>query len=83
MKIYVCHQPDTVGIIVDGHPVIRGLPNLAKACCLLFGLIYALELKYPKKLVYTFEVYQRLFLGMDVMRPKPSSKYTNLLNKLS
>ncbi|KTG31534.1 hypothetical protein cypCar_00044298 [Cyprinus carpio] len=83
LKIYMCHQPDTIGIIIEGQPVVRGVPNLSKACCLLFGLTYALDLKYPSKLVHTFEIYQRLFVGLDPMRPKPSSKYANLLTKLS
>ncbi len=34
------HQPDTIGIIIEGQPVVRGVPNLSKACCLLFGLAY-------------------------------------------
>lgn len=34
------HQPDTIGIIIEGQPVVRGVPNLSKACCLLFGLTY-------------------------------------------
>ncbi|XP_009295485.2 uncharacterized protein [Danio rerio] len=83
LKIYMCHQPDTIGIIIEGQPVVRGLPNLAKACCLLFGLTYAIDLKYPSKLMYTFEIYQRLFVGLDPMRPKSSPKYAKLLTKLS
>ncbi|XP_039509454.1 uncharacterized protein LOC120464175 [Pimephales promelas] len=83
LKIYMCHHPDTIGIMIEGQPVVRGVPNLSKACCLLLGLTYALDLKYPSKLVYTFEIYQRLFVGLDPMRPKPSSKYANLLTKLS
>ncbi|KAI4885690.1 hypothetical protein NFI96_019732 [Prochilodus magdalenae] len=81
--MYVCHQPDAIGVSIEGNPVTRGRTTLSKAGCLLFGLTYALELKYPPKLVHTFETYQRLFVGMDHMRPKPSSKYTNLLTKLS
>ncbi|XP_039648395.1 uncharacterized protein LOC120553766 [Perca fluviatilis] len=83
MKVYMCHQPNAIGIVIEGHPVVRGLNNLSQACCLLLGLTYCLDMKYPPKLQHTFETYQRLFVGIDPMRPKPSSKYTSLLNKLS
>lgn len=82
MRIYVCQQPDTVGIIIDGTPVLTGVDNMPQACCLLFGLTYALNLDYPPKLAKTFEVFQRLFVGLDTLQPKPTSKYINLKNKL-
>ncbi|XP_069581897.1 uncharacterized protein [Brachyistius frenatus] len=82
MRIYVCHQPDAVGIIIDGSPVLTGLDNLSRACCLLLGLTYALNLDYPPKLAKTFEVFQRLFVGLDTLQPKLTSKYISLKNKL-
>ncbi|XP_067330012.1 uncharacterized protein [Channa argus] len=82
MRIYICQQPDAVGVIIDGTPVLTGLDNMSRACCLLFGLTYALNLDYPPKLAKTFEVFQRLFVGLDTLQPKPSSKYINLKNKL-
>ncbi|XP_034038709.1 uncharacterized protein LOC117521504 [Thalassophryne amazonica] len=82
MRIYVCQNPDVVGIIIEGTPVLTGLSNLATACSLLLGLTYALNLEYPSKLSKTFEVFQRLFVGLDTLQPKPSSKYVNLKNRL-
>ncbi|XP_056248329.1 uncharacterized protein LOC130179403 [Seriola aureovittata] len=82
MRIYVCQQPDAVGIIIDGTPVLTGLDNVSRACCLLLGLTYALNLDYPPKLAKTFEVFQRLFVGLDTLQPKPTSKYISLKNKL-
>ncbi|XP_045906817.1 uncharacterized protein LOC123971844 [Micropterus dolomieu] len=82
MRIYVCNKPDAVGIIIDGTPVLTGLDNMSRACCLLLGLIYALNLDYPPKLAKTFEVFQRLFVGLDTLQPKPTSKYISLKNKL-
>ncbi|XP_019956044.2 uncharacterized protein [Paralichthys olivaceus] len=82
MRIYACHQPDAVGIIIDGTPVLTGLDNVSRACCLLLGLIYALNLDYPPKLAKTFEVFQRLFVGLDTLQSKPSSKFISLKNKL-
>ncbi|XP_054589562.1 uncharacterized protein [Nothobranchius furzeri] len=82
MMIYICHDPDAVGIIIEGVPVLTNLGSLAKACSMLLGLTYALNLQYPTKLVKTFEVFQRLFVGLDTLRPKPSSRYMTLKNKL-
>ncbi|XP_031146816.1 uncharacterized protein LOC116043926 isoform X2 [Sander lucioperca] len=82
MRIYVCHKPDAVGIVIDGTPVLTGVGNVSRACCLLLGLTYALNLDYPPKLARTFEVFQRLFVGLDMLQPKPTSKYISLKNKL-
>ncbi|XP_024116850.1 uncharacterized protein LOC112138529 [Oryzias melastigma] len=82
MMIYQCQEPDAVGIVIDGTPVLTGIASISRACCLLIGTIYALNLKYPAKLPKTFEVFQRLFLGLDTLRPKPSSKFITLRNKL-
>lgn len=80
MSIYVCREPDAVGIIIEGIPVLTNLGNLAKACCFLLGLTYALNLEYPSKLSKTFEVFQTLFVGLDTLRPKPSPKFMTLKN---
>ena len=82
MSIYICREPDAVGIVIEGIPVLTHLGNLAKACCLLLGLTYALNLDYPSKLSKTFEVFQRLFVGLDTLRPKPTPKFMTLKNKL-
>ncbi|XP_061905561.1 uncharacterized protein LOC133651599 [Entelurus aequoreus] len=82
MSIYICREPNAVGIIIEGVPVLTHLGNLAKACCLLLGLTYELNLEYPSKLSKTFEVFQRLFVGLDTLRPKPTPKFMTLKNKL-
>lgn len=82
MSIYICHEPNAVGIVIEGVPVLTHVGNLARACCLLLGLTYALNLEYPSKLSKTFEVFQRLFVGLDTLRPKPTPKFITLKNKL-
>ncbi|XP_027008640.2 uncharacterized protein LOC113646527 isoform X1 [Tachysurus fulvidraco] len=69
-----------VSIILEGREILTGCHNVAKACALLMGLIYALNLAYPKDLRYTFEVFQKLFLELDGI--KLSSKVQTLKSKL-
>ncbi|KAG5848607.1 hypothetical protein ANANG_G00100310 [Anguilla anguilla] len=81
-RIYACREPDAVGIIIEEISVLTDLGNPARACCLLLGVTYALNLQYPSKLYKAFEVFQRLFVGLDTLRPKPTSKFVSFKNKL-
>ena len=51
---------------------------MAHACTHLMGLIYALELRYTQKLIYTFKVFQKLF-GELVGVNKKTSKAHDLM----
>lgn len=71
MKVTVIHNvmaeedPAEVSIVIEGNQVLTGCGNQTKACMLLMGLIYALNLEYPMTLKNTFEVFQKLFLELD------------------
>ncbi|KAI7792288.1 uncharacterized protein LOC130547351 [Triplophysa rosa] len=85
LKILVVHlsdgeDPVDVSILLEGKEILPGCHNLAKACALLMGLIYTLNLAYPRALRYTFEVFQKRFLELDGM--KLSSKVQTLKSKL-
>ena len=54
-----------VYVVVEGEVVLRDLPRLADAFILLFGLIYAFNLEYPKKLLYTFTFIQKILMCLD------------------
>lgn len=69
-----------VSIVLEGSKVLSKCENTAKACALLMGLIYALNLQYPSKLKYTFEVFQKLFMELDGLKLSP--KVRSLKNKL-
>ncbi|KAK0151156.1 hypothetical protein N1851_007730 [Merluccius polli] len=66
------------GIAIEGAEVLFGIPDVAHACTYLMGLIYALELRYPNKLKYTFEVFQKIFLELEDVNQKVSSKVHDL-----
>ncbi|XP_060920037.1 uncharacterized protein LOC132994000 [Labrus mixtus] len=55
MKIYriktnVSEDPEDIGIVVDGVKALTALKNFPRACSMLVGLTYAVDLAYPKEL---------------------------------
>ncbi|MEQ2186878.1 hypothetical protein GOODEAATRI_033329 [Goodea atripinnis] len=54
-----------VGVVIEGVVVLRDLDNVALASAMLFGLCYCLNLRYPQKLPYTFEVFQKIIMELD------------------
>ncbi|KAG9280697.1 hypothetical protein AMEX_G3437 [Astyanax mexicanus] len=68
------------GFVVDGVKVLTALGNFARACSMLVGFAYAVDLTYPKELRYTFEVFQKLLLELDCLKLSP--KVNSLKNKL-
>ena len=76
MKITVIHpnvaqenqDPVCVSVIIEGTEVLEDCRSVTNACLLLMGVIYAVNLSYPLKLKYTFEVFQKLFLELDILK---------------
>lgn len=60
----VHYNPVKVSVILEGDVVVN-LPRLADAFLVMFGLIYALHLSYPKGLTNTFEFTQKILLGLE------------------
>ncbi|XP_072573173.1 uncharacterized protein [Paramormyrops kingsleyae] len=73
-------EPADVGVVLEGVTALEGLGNVANGVALLIGLIYALNLSYPKELRYTFELLQKVFLELD--GHKLSTKVQALKTKL-
>ncbi|XP_056332696.1 uncharacterized protein LOC130244337 [Danio aesculapii] len=71
------HKTET--IVVEGIRILNGM-DISRCCALLMGIIYALNLSYPKELKYTCEVFQKLFLELDGL--KPSAKVMRLKNSI-
>lgn len=73
-------NPSRVGIILEGNVAMDGLPNLPQAFCVLFGLIYALHLDYPKCMKHTFNFVQQVMLKLGKSQLSP--KIQTLKNQL-
>ncbi|XP_033984230.1 uncharacterized protein LOC117480856 isoform X2 [Trematomus bernacchii] len=74
------HRPKDVKVLIEGTEVLSGLPSVATAFAMLFGLIYALNLRYPKELQSTFEVVQKVLMELEgkKMSPKVNRLRTQL-----
>ncbi|XP_062375725.1 uncharacterized protein LOC134063970 [Sardina pilchardus] len=66
-------------LIIEEQIVLDDLPDLPTAMAILFGLIYALNMKYPKELKYMFETIQKVFLRLDT---KLSARVQSFRNKM-
>ncbi|XP_034052381.1 uncharacterized protein LOC117532895 [Gymnodraco acuticeps] len=79
MKIFVVRnsaaQGDAnaghVSIVIEETEVQDGCKSVSNACILLMGIIYAMNLVYPPKVKYTFEVFQKLFLELNSQKVSP------------
>ena len=73
-------HPEDIGVVIEGVEVLNNLASVASAFAMLLGLIYAVNLSYPQKLKLTFEVIQKVFMGLEdqKMSPKVQSLNTKL-----
>lgn len=68
-------------IILEGGIVLDDIKNLPQALLLVFGLIYALNLEYPKPMKNTLNFIQMVMLGLGANKLPP--KLQALKNGLS
>ncbi|KAG1944799.1 hypothetical protein F2P79_014338 [Pimephales promelas] len=84
MAFFVIRESDAlsrvldISIAIEGVEVLKELPTVA--CAMMFGLVYALNLKYPEGLKYTFEAFQIII--MDIESKQMSRRVQNLSSKL-
>lgn len=57
-----------VGVVLEGAEVLQNLQSVTLGCVMLSGLIYALNLTYPKDLKSTFEVFQKMLMELDTTK---------------
>lgn len=61
---------EKVGIVLESKMVVE-FPTYAEAFVMLFALIYAMHLNYPKALANTFDFVQKVLMGLDDGKLKP------------
>lgn len=69
-----------VALVIEEEVVMRHLSDIPNAFLNLMGLVYALNLDFPKELKFTFEVIQRLFIGVG--SPSCTARVHSLKSKL-
>ncbi|CAL8236185.1 unnamed protein product [Arctogadus glacialis] len=67
-----------VGMVLEGVKVLNNLKSINHACVMLYGLIYALNLSYPKNLKYTLEAYQKILMDLESSKPSPKVRALKL-----
>ncbi|KAF7635557.1 hypothetical protein LDENG_00051700, partial [Lucifuga dentata] len=64
MGIYVINKEGgetgdyDIGIYVEGIIILESIQSVAQACAMMLGVIYALNMAYPKELKYSYEFIQ-------------------------
>ncbi|KAM7006154.1 uncharacterized protein LKV04_002766 [Tautogolabrus adspersus] len=71
---------DEIGIFVEGVVILENIGSVARACAMMLGVIYALNLAYPKELRHYYEFIQKVLFRMD--GEKLSPKVLGLKNKI-
>lgn len=87
MAVYVINKEggepwdfDDIGIYLEGVIILDNIGSVAQACALLLGVIYALNLSYPKELKYYYEFIQKVLMQME--GGKLSARVLGLKNKI-
>lgn len=53
-----------MAIVLEGAIVLHDIPDLCTAFAYLFGLLYAMNIDYPKEMRYTFEAVQTILFEL-------------------
>uniref|UniRef100_A0A3B5BB22 Uncharacterized protein n=1 Tax=Stegastes partitus TaxID=144197 RepID=A0A3B5BB22_9TELE len=53
-----------VSVILEEAVILCGLKDIPSAVAMLMGLLFALNIDYPKELRYTFEVIQKVLMNI-------------------
>lgn len=61
----VCFNLAKAAVVVEDQFMMSDIPTFSEAFVLLFELMHALHLDYPRKLVHTFTFIQKMLMGLD------------------
>ena len=70
-KEHPAHPPKDIKIVIEETMVLNEVPSVDKAFAMFFGLMYALNLQYPKKHKHTFEFVQKVLMELDAKKLSP------------
>ncbi|XP_063077044.1 uncharacterized protein LOC134467049 [Engraulis encrasicolus] len=56
-------------VVIEGNAVFNEVPTIPDSFMLLFGLTYVFNLEYPKSLLNTFTMIQKMFVCLDDGKP--------------
>ena len=62
-------SPESICIVMEDEILVSGTTNLVDSFILLFGYVYALDLKYPKNLQFTFTFIQKVVMCLEDNKP--------------
>ncbi|XP_065115471.1 uncharacterized protein [Paramisgurnus dabryanus] len=60
-----------VVVVIEGVMLLQRLKSISFGVVILFRLIYALNLSYPKSLKFTFEFFQKVLMNLDGNKLSP------------
>ena len=69
-----------VSVVLEESVILSDLKDVPRGVAMLLGLLYALNIDYPKKLKYTFELIQKVL--MNIGGGQCSSVVHGVKNKL-
>lgn len=70
---------NSIAVVLEETIVLVDIPDLPTALAYLFGLLYALNIEFPRDLRYTFETVQHIFMELT---PSCSQRVRSLKTKL-
>lgn len=69
-----------ISVVLEDQIILHGIRDCSYAVAMLMGLLYALNIDYPKELQYTFEVIQKVL--MNIGSHHCSARVHGLRNRL-
>ncbi len=71
-----------IALVLEETIVLKDIPDTPTALAYLFGLLYTLNMEFPKDIRYTFETIQHIFMEMYTnCSQRVRSFKTKLLNQ--
>lgn len=69
-----------MSVVLEDQIILHDIKDFSKAVAMLMGLLYVLNINYPKELRYTFEVIQKVL--MNIGADHCSARVHGLKNRL-